>query len=1092
MRTMDDWELIQAYVRDRSEAAFTALADRHLGMVYSVALRQVGDTLLAGDVAQSVFVLLARKAGSLRQGTLVSGWLFRTTRFVASRALRSELRRKRREEAASVMNSVSTSPDDADALWEQLAPHLDEAVASLSETDRAAVLLRFYEKQPLRAVGARIGLSEEAAKKRVQRAVEKLRGFYARRGLCLSAAVLAAVLAERTVQAAPAALTSAVVQAGLAGVGAGTGQLPPLAQEALRAWRWTQVKLALGLAGLALLGLLLVWNLPWSRSSAPNSEVPPSPANPSALAAGPTSVSTATAAVRTGPELLFSVQDALTGTNLPGAGIHVNYVEHGRWWRRHDLATDQHGLCRVPVPASGLGRLDVGASVNGFVQRFVTWRLPDEDTLPATYTLKLQRAVPIGGWVRDAEDKPVAGAEITVTFPGTGDSSAREHQRERLGWVWDDLVVARSDAAGRWQCCVAPGEMAGIGLAATHPDYADTGVGITETGGNGADGGSLGAKFLRAGQAVLKLGALYPVEGLVTDQTGQPLAGVTVQVGRLGQSPDARTNTDAAGRFLFPRMKPGSKPITVIAEDYAIAQAEVEIGPRTSPLRFQLVPARLWRIRVVDEQGQPVPRADVCLEDWSFVRHSVEFRRPTDAEGRLEWRSAPAGKLEFCVLKPGYRGSRNHLLPADGQEHLVTLEPAPTVTGRVTDAATGEPIPFFKVFPGYAHQSAGYDRSERRFGTNGLYFLTFKEQGAPVVCFDAEDYEPTEAQATLFSTREGVCDAKLRRLDTNQIIEGTVLLPEGGPVAGVRVALATYQHRVMLRTGRLDHGSDAQSMAYGLDAFQARTDAQGRFRFKRIPGAHTVAAVNADGVGSGSCATPGQPVRVRLQRWGRLEGAVRLSGQNAAGRRIILRNWDQERFSGAFYCVADSFTTTSDDQGGFTLPEVPPGVFYLEVETERARLGRDYAGVEVRPGEVTRVELGGTGQAVTGRFLPPAGRRVTDWSQELSTAILASELPAAQPPAGLSQDDDSRWRIPFWAANLPTFRAARACTVQVRPDGTFTVSDAPPGACELRASLRASSPTEPRAACRRQVTLAESAGAAAPCALGEIALQVEP
>jgi RNA polymerase sigma factor (sigma-70 family) len=183
-------------------------------------------------VAQSVFILLANKAGSLRSGTHLGGWLFRTAGFVGSRALRSELRQKIREQTASTMNAATILPEENDAAWAQLAPHLEPAVAALPESDRAAVLLRYYEKKPLHEVGERLGISEDAAKKRVSRAVDKLRALLAQRGVALGGVVLAAVLAERTVEAAPAALAAGVLQAAFGG-GATAAALPALAQQTL-------------------------------------------------------------------------------------------------------------------------------------------------------------------------------------------------------------------------------------------------------------------------------------------------------------------------------------------------------------------------------------------------------------------------------------------------------------------------------------------------------------------------------------------------------------------------------------------------------------------------------------------------------------------------------------------------------------------------------------------------------------------------------------------------------------------------------------------------------------------------------------------
>jgi RNA polymerase sigma factor (sigma-70 family) len=247
IRTMSDWELIELYAKSGSEPAFAELVRRHLGWVHSVAMRQVRQPQLAEEVAQSVFVLLARKAGSLRSGTILGGWLFRTTCFVGSRALRAEQRQKNREQTASSMIAATTLPEENEAAWQRLEPHLDQVVAALSEPDRAAILLRFYEKQPLLEVGRRLGISEEAAKKRVSRAVDKMRTLLVRRGVTVGSTVLVAVLAQKTVQAAPAALGTSVLEAAAAGVSV-SAVLPQLARETLAAWCWATVKLAAGLA----------------------------------------------------------------------------------------------------------------------------------------------------------------------------------------------------------------------------------------------------------------------------------------------------------------------------------------------------------------------------------------------------------------------------------------------------------------------------------------------------------------------------------------------------------------------------------------------------------------------------------------------------------------------------------------------------------------------------------------------------------------------------------------------------------------------------------------------------------------------------
>jgi len=217
-----DGELLRRYAETSSEDAFAELVRRHVNLVYSTALRQVnGDAHLAEDVAQSVFTNLAREARALSQRNALTGWLYTTAWFTAAKTVRTERRRRKREQEAQTMRELSQEgPSDLD--WNRLRPVLDDAMHSLNDADREAILLRFFENRRHGEIGARLGVTENTARMRVERALEKLRGQLLRRGWTTTAATLSTVISANAVQIAPTGLAATLTTASLAGAAAGT------------------------------------------------------------------------------------------------------------------------------------------------------------------------------------------------------------------------------------------------------------------------------------------------------------------------------------------------------------------------------------------------------------------------------------------------------------------------------------------------------------------------------------------------------------------------------------------------------------------------------------------------------------------------------------------------------------------------------------------------------------------------------------------------------------------------------------------------------------------------------------------------------
>lgn len=372
-----DIELIRRYADERSQDAFAELVRRHVDFVYSVAVRQTHNRDLAQDVAQAVFIILAKKAGRLRANTVLSNWLFCATRYTAANALKMEARRRHYEHRKMAMTREESTATNADRVsnalpeqWSAIAPLLDSALTALGRRDREAVLLRFIEGKSHRDVAGALGLSEDAARKRVSRAIEQLRSFFQSRGVVVPAAALATMLTAHAVEAAPVSVTTAAC--GFAGLTPPAGAA--LAKGTITLMAWAKVKVAAVVAASILLagttGTVVVRHLmarpaaavqvrsPVQRASAPVTPVADvagagAPANPvkdiEAVVRGPDDAPLAGAEV-------FAVTADANLTRLPGGQLIPVRKEqtvnvYAPQWPSGTEETDGTGRFSLPAPS---------------------------------------------------------------------------------------------------------------------------------------------------------------------------------------------------------------------------------------------------------------------------------------------------------------------------------------------------------------------------------------------------------------------------------------------------------------------------------------------------------------------------------------------------------------------------------------------------------------------------------------------------------------------------------------------------------------------------------------------------------------------
>ena len=884
----------------------------------------------------------------------------------------------------------------------------------------------------------------------------------ARRGLEPDGAILGTVLLREARAAIPAGWSEATVRAALAtvnptmAIGVVSAAAHQLSQEVFQLMLLKKLTvtaatlLAIGLiawgASAALVGLgqepsKKVVATPITGADQPPARKAAEP-NPAVANAAPDNDAKQPASSH---RLSLRVLSAKTGEPLDGVSVSWELRGEGKPLEG-TVTTGKEGTASIEWPP-GVAIRFLGLNVKkpGYVGVFLSWDDRNHAiSLPESQEARLELGVPIRGVVQDEAGKPIAQASVTpMAWPTRG---------EKTRYVYE-LGTAKTDEQGRWRIDDAPANVSSVSLRVRHPDYRPR---------PGQSGGG------REWRTILSRAAT--VKGRVVDGSGKPVKGARVDTGGI-EYRDERTPvaTNELGEYTLRGCEAGSVIVTAQADGFGPEFREVNVpkgGEVEAPV-IRLGKASTLRVRVVDRAGKPVAGAYLQVGTWrgheSLLRIGAQSEVPwrstwnaqTDAEGRFTWTSAPSDAMLVHIFKDGYMRQEPVSLTASDQERVVTLDPGLVISGSVTDAVTGKPVPRFHVIQ-------GIDQPQERQGflswlqgkraitwwrmqaveyTGGRYSMKFvAPEKKTYLRVEAPGYEPAESRA--FRPDEGAMIQDFR-LKPAAGISGVVLLPDGRPAAGVQVVLGTQENHAFVRDGVIQDNSHAERMTTGPD---------GRLTVPRRADPFLLAVVADAGFADATSDEFAKTGKLVLQPWGRIEGEVRIGRKPAAYQKVVYLPDSPSNRRDARRFESYDYHFTADSQGRFAIDRVIPGRGHIArvlVMTSR----NEWCGwesVEVKPGQTTRVRLGGKGRAVIGRVVldgtPP---EPVDWRSN-NAAVL--ELPRA-----VFRQATTPWRV--FASGFDEA-------------GRFRIEDVAPGTYEL--TIPVNLPSDRKTWGRRRATMGEA------------------
>jgi beta-lactamase regulating signal transducer with metallopeptidase domain/thiol-disulfide isomerase/thioredoxin len=637
----------------------------------------------------------------------------------------------------------------------------------------------------------------------------------------------------------------------------------------------------------------------------------------------------------------------LAGADITVSGSNDSDIESFKY------KTDAGGKATIDAPRKDVEAYFVDVAKSGYVTACAEWGYRKNDVpIPDTFAFALEPGTDFGGFVRDEQGKPVAGVQISIW----GEKSLPNEIRRQI--INQEVTT---DAEGKWRIDSAPKDPSGFDMNVTlkHPEFGYKSFGARE----------LPVAELYAQKATLTLRKGAYVEGIVTYPDGKPAAGATVGLYAEHSGSDClKTKSDENGHYRIVASEPGEYTVAASADGFVPGWKEFTVVKDGKTVDLKLGKGESIRLRVVDQQGKPVPGAKIGFvleagaknwEKWPPImvdydnapQNARAYRTPTDAEGRWSMLWVPGNQITLYVEKKGYVNAQASFAP-DEREQVITLEAGEwSVAGQVIDQQTKAPIKEFWVIEGW-EMSDNIGWNERRLvsNENGQYHVEWsRREENRAIRIEADGYYPSETKF-LGDRKQTTFNVELKK---GENIIGIVRSPDGKPLANADVALCIRGGECYVRNGKI---------LPTRRSLVARTGSDGRFSFPP-QNDHFILIVTHE-LGFAQVYELKELKEITLQSWARVEGAVPVDGKQTSV--ILLNNLtplpaSEERIASR---ISYDFEPQIDEKGHFVLQRVQPGRAELIRMVNSAQPGSSQTWtptqktqIEVAPGQTLKIDF---------------------------------------------------------------------------------------------------------------------------------------